>query len=159
MKSRVIPIELLRVKGATIRTKDPLVLTPEQWRTFLECLTHEPARTMAIVDMCLGIRRGELRGLKWSDFDWEKRTAFIQRSLVDNTVDSVKTPRSKALMPLDPELVTVLQRWRIASEFKRDDDWVWASPWRAGEWSLKPDAMLRDWVQPTAERAGSPRFG
>jgi len=55
-----------------------------------------------LVAMCLGLRRSEIAGLKWSDFDWTAQQVLIQRSVIANRVDAVKTKRSKARLPLVP---------------------------------------------------------
>jgi integrase len=87
MKAERNPMDFVRVTGATLRDKDPLILTPEQFRTLLQCLVAEPARTQVIVAMCLGLRRSELAGLKWPDFDWQKQEVMIQRSIIAHRVD------------------------------------------------------------------------
>ncbi len=67
--------------------------------------------------MCLGLRRSEIAGLPWLDFDWSNQEVFIQRSVIANRVDAVKTRRSKARLPLNPALITALQSWLRLSEF------------------------------------------
>jgi integrase len=64
------PMDLIRITGGTLRDKEPLILTPEQFGRLLQHITTEPHRTMVIVAICLGLRRSELAGLMWSDFDW-----------------------------------------------------------------------------------------
>jgi len=127
------PMDFVRVVSASGREKDPLVLTPKQWSKLLECLVAERARSMVIVAMCLGLRRSELAGLMWSDFDWRNGVVLIQRAVIDGYIDNVKTKKSKVKLPLHPALVAVLESWRGMSEYKAETDWVWASPWKAGE--------------------------
>ena len=88
-----------------------------------------------------GLCRSELAGLKWSDFDWLNQEVLVQRSVIANRVDAVKTKRSKARLPLDPALIEVLQNWRSLSDFKAKEDRVWASPWVAGAMPLYTNAI------------------
>lgn len=148
------PMDLVRIEGASLRDKEPLILTPEQFGAILQQIIAEPQRTMVLVAMCLGLRRSEITGLKWSDFDWTARQVFIQRSVIGNRVDAVKTKRSKARLPLDQALITVLEEWRKLSEFKADSDWVWGSPFVAGEMPYYLNSVQRDYIIPAAKRAG-----
>jgi integrase len=75
--------------------------------TAASVLIKEPIRTMVIVGFCLELRRLELAGLKWSDFDWTKQELLIQRGVTVNRVDAVKTRRSKPQLPLNPSVVAV----------------------------------------------------
>ena len=70
---------------------------------------------MVVVAMCLGLRRSELAGLKWSDFDWIRQEVLIQRGVRTNRVDAIKTKKSKSRLPIDPVLITVLKNWRRIS--------------------------------------------
>ena len=106
------PMDLIRIEGGTLTDKEPLILTPEQFGGLLQQIITEPYRTMVLVAMCLGLRRSEISGLKWSDFDWVDRQVLIQRSVIANREDAVKTKKSKARLPLDPALIAVLEDWR-----------------------------------------------
>lgn len=66
-------------------------------------------RNMVIVAVCLGLRRSELFGLKWSDLDWINGRVLVQRGVVANRTDTVKTKYSKKQLPLDRALVAILQ--------------------------------------------------
>jgi len=68
-------------------------------------------RAMVSLDMPSGLRRGELAGLTWGDFDFEKLTVAFTRSLVDQYVGKCKTEVSKKLTPLDPYVAEDLLAW------------------------------------------------
>src|ERR1035441_10921940 len=87
------PMDLIRVQGGTLTDKEPLILTPGQFGGLLQQIVIEPYRTMVLVAMCLGLRRSEISGLKWSDFNWVDRQGLIQRSVSANWEDAVKTDR------------------------------------------------------------------
>ena len=81
------PMDRVRIAGGTLRDKEPLILTPEQFGRLLQHISTEPHRTMVVVAMCLGLRRSELDGLKWSDFDWIRQEVLIQRGVIANRVE------------------------------------------------------------------------
>lgn len=153
------PIDLVRVEGGTLREHEPRILTHDEWHRLLQYLIKEPMRSMVIAAFCLGLRRSELAGLKWSDFDWNKQEVMIQRSVIANRVEAVKTKRSKSRLPLDPALVSLLQAWRVLTEFKDESDWVWASPFVAGQMPYYTNAVQRDYIIPAAKLAGLGKIG
>src|SRR5215472_10959601 len=66
------PIDLVTVKGGTKPSKKRRVLSYAEWEHFISFVTAEPHRTAIITCMCLSIRREELWGLMWGDFDFDK---------------------------------------------------------------------------------------
>ncbi len=148
------PMRLVRVKDATKRKKEPLVLTPPQFCLYLEQVKAEPCRTMVIVAMCLGLRVSELAALKWSDLDWDGLRLMVQRAVVAGRVGDVKTQYSQKRMPLDPALAEVLLNWKMQSRFSKDTDWVFASPYQNGRLPHTPWNLQQRYLKPAAERAG-----
>jgi integrase len=153
------PIDLVKVTGATKRTRQRKVLTYEQWGRFIANVVAEPQRTAIITAMCLGIRREEVWALKWSDFDFVTNTVMIQRAIVGGKVLTVKTEASEAPLPLDEELVALLLDWRSKSKFNADTDWVWASPYSGGEMPLYFNAIQRDYIITASMNAGLGKIG
>ena len=125
------PIDLVRVRGSSKRIKQPRSLKVEEFKR-LAAQLHEPFRTMARVAVCLGLRVSELLALHWSDVDWLNQTLTIERRIVAQIVDEVKTTGSRRSMPLDTELLKVLKRWKQTTEFSANDDWIFASPVQLG---------------------------
>ncbi len=154
------PMELVKVEGASKRTRKLRILTYEEWTSFIANVTKEPQRTAIITCMCLGIRREEIWALKWMDFDFNVGTVMMERVIVGGEVhDKLKTEASEAPLPLDPALVALLLAWRDRSEFNKDSDWVWASPHVAGEMPLYFNAVQRDYIIPAAVKAGLGKIG
>jgi integrase len=56
-------------------------------------------------------------------------------------------------MPLDPALANVLREWKNTSEFKRDCDWVFASPHQGGKLPYRPWGVQQRHLKPAGERA------
>jgi integrase len=147
------PLDFVRVERGTLRETEPRILTPAEFARLLEFLPSILHRTMVIVAVCLGLRRSELMGLKWSDVDWIRGTVLVQRGVIANRTDAVKTKYSKKQLPLDPALMTLLERWRQIVEFKADSDWVWASPYVAGEMPYYPNAIQFNYIRPAGKQA------
>jgi integrase len=100
-----------------------------------------------------GLRCSELFALRWSDVDWQNLTVLVQRAVVDGVVGEVKTKYSLSGLPLDPALAEVLFTWKRSSEFGNDDDWVFASPQKAGEVPYRPTSLLATRIKPAAAAA------
>jgi len=82
---------------------------------------------MVFLDMPSGLRRGELAGLKWEDFDFKNLHVSVTRSLVDQHVGPVKTEASRKLMPIDVYVAHDLMAWYDVTPYKKPSDYVWAT--------------------------------
>jgi integrase len=120
------PMELVRVKNSSKRLERPSVLTAEEFHGLL-AQVREPYRTMVLIAGCLGLRAGEIVGLKWADFDFGKSTLLVQRGVVHGHVDDVKTEYSRDSVPLSPELVAELVKYRETA-YPTADGWLFANP-------------------------------
>ena len=125
------PMELVTIKGATKRTRKPRSLTVEEFQRFMQHL-DEPFGTMALVCVCFGLRISECLALKWSDVDWLNSKLRIERAIVRQTVDEVKTINSAKVMSIDAELLAILKSWKQATQFPAAEDWIFASPIQLG---------------------------
>jgi integrase len=151
------PISLVR--QGSIRQKEPEVLDPGEVRALLEEL-DEPFRTIVYLAAVTGMRRGELFGLRWGDFDLQLGQLTIVRSIVDQTVGETKTRGSKRPLPLPSDAVVALGNWKDATQYGKKQDWVFASPQALGEFPYWPNTVMVRHVQPAADRAGiSKRIG
>lgn len=125
------PMELVTIKGATKRTRQPRSLTVEEFQRFVRELA-EPVRTIALVCVCFGLRISECLGLKWSDVDWLEGRLRVERGIVRQRVGDVKTIYSGRTMSIDAEMLALLKSWRQGTQFASDNDWVFASPVKLG---------------------------
>ena len=148
------PMSLVRVKGGSKRTVKPRVLTVEEFEQLLAQMPQEPFRTMVIAAMCLGLRVSELFALKWIDFDWENLALSVERGIVRSHVGELKTEASHQRLPLAPELGEMFLRWKDTTEFSKPGDWVFASPFTAGEMPYLSQTVHQRRIQPAATRAG-----
>lgn len=146
------PIDLVRVKGATKRIRQPRCLKPEEFQK-LEQVLHEPFRIMSLVAVCFGLRVSEVLALQWRDIDWLNQTLTIERRIVAQNVDEVKTTGSRKKMNISTELLEVLKRWRQKTEFAAESDWVFASPIQLGRLPYCDSGYWRE-LQRAAKVAG-----
>jgi integrase len=101
------PIELVKLKGTSRRTRRPQIVTPEGFQE-LTTVLREPYRTMAIVAMCTGLRVSEILALRWEHIDFKAGVMLIQQGVVNGRIGRVKTEASHADIPLDPAFAQVL---------------------------------------------------
>jgi hypothetical protein len=101
-------------------------LPEEEFRKFIAHLPN-PYHTIALVDVCLGLRISETLALKWSDVGWMENCIRIECEIVRQPVGAVKTIESEQSMPLDPRMTALLAEWRKHSLFQQDSDWIFPS--------------------------------
>jgi integrase len=147
------PIELVR-QGSR-RLGIPRVLTAEEIRLLLAELS-EPYHTMVLVAACLGLRVSEIIGLQWGDFDWDKQTVLVQRSVVQCQVGETKTEGSCRPLPVDPGLAARLLDLRNCSSCTCATDWVFANDAGRPRWQ---ETILERQLKPAALRAGIGKIG
>jgi integrase len=69
--------------------------------------------------------------------DWLNAKLAIERGIVRQVVDAVKTAYSGRAMSIDTAMLAVLKDWKQQSEFAEPNDWMFASPVQLGRlpWS------------------------
>jgi integrase len=110
------PMTLVTVRGATKRMNAPRSLTFEEFQKFVSELP-EPFRTMALLCLCLGLRISECLALKWADVDWLSSKISVERAIVRQRVDDVKTAGSRKQLSIDGSLLEVLKTWKQTTQF------------------------------------------
>jgi integrase len=151
------PMELVSVKGASKRKKQPRNLTVEEFQRFAQNL-EEPFRTLALLCVCFGLRISECLALRWSDVDWLKGTLRIERGIVAQRVDVTKTDESRRLLPIVESLLQVLKALRRATQFPSPENWMFASPVQQGRLPWSYDQLWRVY-QKAAAKAGLGTLG
>ena len=150
------PMSLFRLERSTTRTKEPIILTPEDFLRLLRhrLLADEPYRTMLLLAACLGIRSSEIGGLQWRDVDWASRKLRIERAVVEGRVDDVKTKRSRAPLPLHDDVLSALREYHSRSLFTNHDDYIFASPHSAGEKTYHMQGIQQKKISKAAKELG-----
>jgi hypothetical protein len=88
----------------------------------------------------------------------ENPIKLVRRAIVAGVPSDVKTKYSNAGMPLDPALAEVLRKWQRKTRFQNPEDWVFASPFRAGRTPWDPWSIERRHIIPAALRCGFGRI-
>lgn len=120
-------------KARKARKDDAQYLTAEQAIEMLSLLEKEPEQYQNAITMLLftGMRRGELLGLEWSDYNQEKGLLSINKSvqyLPDRGIfeDDTKNAASCRVIKLSKSAATALQRqhkWQLEQRLKVGSMW------------------------------------
>lgn len=151
------PMELVVVKGATKRVRKPRNLTVEEFQS-LSAELREPFRTIALVCVCVGLRISEALALRWADVDWLNSKLRIERSVVEQHVDDVKTDGSRRSLGIAADLMQRLKSWKHITLFGADTDWIFASPLKLGRQPYSYTGVWRE-LQRAAECTGIGKLG
>jgi len=151
------PINLVTVKGSSKRLTQPRSLSEEEFCVLVAQL-REPFKTMATLQLCLGLRVSELLALRWSDIDWLQGRINIQRGIVNQIVAPTKTPGSEQIKNLGSGAVAMLRDWHRKTEFPSNDDWIFASPMQLGRLPYSYTGFWRE-LQQAAVDAGIEPIG
>lgn len=140
-----------------IAKKEMQVLTDEQLATFMKLVdADEYWRDLFYTELTTGLRRGELCGLKWTDFDEVEGKLNINRSIdVRNgeiIVGETKTGKGKRSFYLPVSTANVLRERKKNSK----SEWIFTDPLRP-ELPVAPPAAYRKMKQ-LLQKAGLPNI-
>lgn len=123
----VNPAEYTTRPGLKYREMTPL--TPEEVNAYLEAAKGERLYAAFLLELTTGLRRGELLALKWDDFDPDKGTLTVRRTLarvrlVDKGGSELrfsepKTESGKRTIPLLPEVIRELKAHKARQNEER----------------------------------------
>jgi integrase len=145
------PIKLVRQSAK--REKVPEVLELFELQLLLGKLFVRE-RTLALLDAATGLRVSELLALRWSDVDFENLELNVTRSIWHQVVGNCKTEASAKPVPMDSYMAEDLLRWRRQSDYKSDDDFVFASETMKGKQPYWPDNLMKRHIKPVARANG-----
>ena len=113
----------------------------------------EPFNTLALMCVCFGLRISEALALKWADVNWLDGTLRVERGIVQQVVDDVKTDDSRKTLTISEDLLAALKAWKQTTKFSSPEDWVFASPFQIGRlpWSY---TGVKENLQRAADTAG-----
>jgi integrase len=136
--------------------------TEEQARLLLEAAKATRLSALFVLALFLGLRRGELLGLKWEDIDFIENTVEIRRTLqrVDGALQAVtpKTKKSRRTVPLIAVCAGALSSHKRRQAMERllaGERWVETGYVFTTEIGtpIEPDNLRRVWY-PLREVAG-----
>ena len=136
--------------------KPKRILTGEELDAFLAVVERDEVwRDFFQTELMIGLRRGEICGLQWSDFDEEGGTLKVCRTLHSQrkgeyTVGETKTNQGMRTIIL-PHSVTEILRWRKADAISQ---WIFPDPVKPED-PVDPNAAYRH-MKTLLQRAGLP---
>jgi len=136
---------------ALVDTRDRRTLTPDQVRRLLGVL-EEPYRTMILLAVLSGLRRGEIFGLRWKAVDFEGCSILVSESNFEGHAVPVKTRASRRKVFVASLVLEALAALR--PDRYQPDDFLFAS--ETGT-ALHPTNVQRRVLNPACQRAGVPR--
>jgi integrase len=105
------------------------------------------------VCVCFGLRISEALALKWGDVDWLKGKLRVERGIVRQRVDDVKTETSHTAITITSTMIEALKVWKQTTQFSAQEDWIFASPAQLGRLSWSADSV-NDAYKKAASAAG-----
>ena len=109
-------------EGPRVPKRDGRTLTPEQARTFVEAVRGDRLEAAYVLALTLGLRRGEVLGLRWSDLEDRGNDLLVhvrQQLLRDHQgvrLAELKTAGSRRSLPLARPAIEALERHRVRQE-------------------------------------------
>jgi hypothetical protein len=67
----------------------------------------------------------------------------VERGIVCQKVDDVKTSESRRALHIDGEMMNVLKLWKQPTQFSANEDWIFASPVQSGRLPWSYDLVWR----------------
>ncbi|MFI5710993.1 tyrosine-type recombinase/integrase [Kribbella sp. NPDC051620] len=144
--------KLVQVQGAQYDTNRGA--TEEQARLLLKAAKPTRLYALFVLALFMGLRRGELLGLKWDDIDWAEKTVTVQRTLqrVNGALRAVtpKTKKSRRTVPLIELCLEALRVHKVLQAKERlaaGKKWVNTGYIFTTEIGtpIEPDNLRRDW--------------
>ena len=138
------------------RGREMQVLGREELQRFLIQAQTEGYYELFLLDLCTGLRRGELLALQWDDLDFKSGTLTVNKRVYEVKGQlrvSVPKPRASIRrLVLPPGVVEVLRQYRETVNSR----WMFPSPVKE-DTPMTPGAVRR-WLQIILERAGCKRI-
>ncbi|MZP28650.1 tyrosine-type recombinase/integrase [Heliobacterium undosum] len=111
---------------------DIRVMKLEEIRQFLNLIETHRFYPAFLLEIRLGLRRGELLGLRWQDIDFEKRILYVRQTLIRVSIpdgnggrinrlifQSPKSERSKRPLPIPMDIMIDLHNHKLRIEEER----------------------------------------
>jgi integrase len=116
-----------------VERKEVQPLTAEQIAAFLEQARGHRLYALFLLAVSLGLRQGELLGLRWQDIDFEKRLLRVrvqlQRVKGQYVLSEPKSTSSKRTLQLPDFVLQPLQQHRANQLLERAQVDVWGNTW------------------------------
>jgi integrase len=156
------PIRDAAVLGKTLGHGDTKSYTLEEAEDIISALVERPdAQLVMALSLFLGLRKGEIQGLKWSDNDGE--FIHIRWAFSRGIVGEPKSKKGKRALPLIQPVRGLLMMWR--AKCPQEQVWLFqnseGSPTEGqpGRGALNMDQFAREVIRPALKKAKVPWKG
>ena len=87
-------------------------------------------RVVILTAAMTGLRQSELLGLRWRDVDWAAQRIRVRNTFVrgEHSTDGKSDLSTRRSVPMADRLAGELDRWSKRTEYRGDDDLVFAHP-------------------------------
>lgn len=110
------PVTKLPV-SSTLSDAEHETWTAGQLNRFLMEIEYEPLYIPVLLAGMLGMREGEICGLKWKDIDFDKATLYVQRARTyDNSFTRTKNRSSRRSLKLTPFVLNALKEHQLSQK-------------------------------------------
>lgn len=100
------------------KKKAPVIYDEAEIKRLIQAAKGTEMELIIDMELCVGMRRGELLGLQWDDIDWENRQIHISRNrVVVNGKSVIKNPKTEAgyrTVDVPDQLLQKLRRYRAS---------------------------------------------
>ena len=108
------------------KAKEMQVLTSDEMQRFIIQAKSDRYFELFVLELCTGMRRGEILGLQWDDLNMQTGELYIRRQvvLVDGNIQ-ISTPKTKSSIRtiiIPPDIVKIL------AEYKKRINSIWIFP-------------------------------
>ena len=107
-------VSIMMPKG---QKKAAIIYDEKQIKQLIDAAKDTEMELVIDMELCLGLRRGELLGLWWQDIDWEKNQVHIVRNRVvvngKSVVKEPKTANSVRTIDMPAQLMQKLRKHRL----------------------------------------------
>ena len=140
VKDGIVPQNVALVVKAPTRSENgqesparrkPVPFNPEQARAFLDSVKGDRLEALFTVAVSLGLRQGEILGLKWDDVDLvaAKLNVTGQLQRLGGKLIKVAPKSEKSLRPISLPAVAVSALWAHQSKQQKEREWS-GSDWQ-----------------------------
>lgn len=99
------------------KRKAPVVYNEADMKHLIRAAEGTEMELVIDLELCMGMRRGELLGLQWDDIDWQNRQIHIHRNRVvvkgKSIVKEPKTAAGNRIIDVPERLIQKLHRHRV----------------------------------------------
>jgi integrase len=130
-------------------------LLPQQVQQLLAEI-REPYRSMVLVAVLTGLRRGELFALRWGAVDLDKGALEVRESVYNGQFSTPKTRSSVRRIPLSSPVVKLLRNRKAQASKAGPEDLLFST---RKSTPLGPENILKRVIHPGCDRLGMAHVG